>query len=147
MIYIVGRVLSAVIAIMALLTAPAFAQSITTPPPGSALRAEILNAYRPSVEAQIGAPAEFVIDALNVMGDWAFVEARPQRPGGAPIDWRATKFRNAFEADMMSDLVLGLLHRTGGGWQVVENAIGPTDVAWEDWLKPYNLPRELFRSP
>ena len=146
MVYIASRVLGAAIAIAALLTPPVLAQSIT-PPPGSALRAEILNAYRPSVEAQLGAPVEFVVDALNVMGDWAFVEARPQRPGGAPIDWRATKFRKAFEADMMSDLVLGLLHRTGGGWQVVENAIGPTDVAWEDWLKPYNLRRELFRGP
>jgi hypothetical protein len=134
------------VAVIALLAAPAFAQAIT-PPPGSPLRAEILNAYRPSVEAQIGAPVEFVVDALNVMGDWAFVEARPQRPGGAPIDWRKTKFRQAIEADMMSKIVLGLLHRTGGGWQVVENVIGPTDVVWENWLKTYSLPRALFNGP
>jgi hypothetical protein len=111
------------------------------------LRVQILNAYRPSIEAQLGAPVEFVVDALNVMGDWAFVEARPQRPGGTPIDWRQTRYRQAFESDMMSNIVLGLLHRTDGGWQVVENVIGPTDVAWEDWLKTHNLPRELFRSP
>jgi hypothetical protein len=147
MIWIVGRMIGTALAIVVLLTPPALAQSIMTPPPESSLRVQILNAYRPSIEAQLGAPVEFVVDALNVMGDWAFVEARPQRPGGTPIDWRQTRYRQAFESDMMSNIVLGLLHRTDGGWQVVENVIGPTDVAWEDWLKTHNLPRELFRSP
>jgi len=144
---LVGRLRSAIVAGVVLLAPSALAQSITTPPPGSALRAEILNAYRPSLEAQIGGPVEFVVDALNIMGDWAFVEARPQRPGGVPIDWRQTRFRREFESDVMSNLVLGLLHQTGSGWQLVENVVGPTDVVWESWLKTYNLPRALFRGP
>jgi hypothetical protein len=142
------RLLGAALAATAASVLPAFAQPITTPPPGSGLRAEILDAYRPAVEAELGAPVEFVVQALNVMDDWAFVEARPQRPGGNPIDWRRTRYRQAFESDMMSDLVLALLRRRGEhGWQVIENVIGPTDVVWENWLMTYHLPRALFRGP
>jgi hypothetical protein len=147
MIGITRRAFKIAVIMLVVSTGWAIAQSITTPPPGSPLRASILDAYRPSVEAEIGAPVEFVVDALNVMPGWAFVEARPQRPGGVPIDWRATKFRKAYESDMMSNIVLGLLRQTGNSWQVVQNVIGPTDVVWEAWLKTYNLPRALFRGP
>ena len=81
------------------------------------------------------------------MSDWAFVQAKPQRPGGAPIDWRATRFKQDFEQDLMSDLVLGLLRRSGGRWTMVTGVVGPTDVVWEDWVKKYQLPRQLFLPP
>ena len=45
---------------------------------------------------------------------------------------------------MMSDLVLALLHPQSGSWRVMECAIGPTDVIWENWVTQYALPRMLF---
>jgi len=127
----------------AALASPTLAQ-VTIPRPGTPLRSSILDALRPSVAAEIGGDIEFAVSEIRVLHDWAYVSARPQRPGGKPIDWRATKFRKDWEDDAMSDLVLALLRRQGDGWKVVEYAIGPTDVAWEEWIKPYGIPRRLF---
>ena len=34
------------------------------------------------VEAEVGKPVEFVVNEMRVLGEWAFVIATPQRPGG-----------------------------------------------------------------
>jgi hypothetical protein len=115
-----------------------------TPPAGSALRKSVLDGLRPTVQSEIGGPIEFVVSELRVLQDWAYVSAKPQRPGGAPIPWSATKFREAWANDAMSDLVLALLRADGGAWRVVDYAIGPTDVIWEGWMKTHRLPRRLF---
>ena len=124
---------------------PAAAQQ--TPPPGSPLRASVLDGLRPTVQREIGGPIEFVVSELRVRQDWAYVAAKPQRPGGVPIQWRATKFRDAWTNDAMSDLVLALLRSKGPRWHVVEYAIGPTDVIWGEWMKRPRLPRQLFAGP
>jgi hypothetical protein len=129
---------------LALALASTATAQVVTPQPGTPLRAEVLNGFRPTVEAEIGAPVEFVVTVIHVMGTWAFVSVRPQRPGGTPIDWRNTKFRQAYESDTMSDLALGLLRRSGPRWSVVEYAIGPTDVIWYEWMKTHRLPEQLF---
>ena len=123
---------------------PAALAQVTTPQRGAPLRSAILDALRPVVERELGGKVEFVVSQMRVQGEWAYVSAQPQRPGGVAIDWRATKFRKAWDDDMMSDLVLALLRREGNGWKVVEYAIGPTDVAWEDWIKPHGVSRHLF---
>jgi hypothetical protein len=117
---------------------------VTQPERGTALRANILDALRPVVQAEIGGDIEFVVNDLRVLGDWAYVNVRPQRPGGGAIDWRTTKFREGREAGAMSDLVLALLRREAVNWRVVECVIGPTDVAWEGWIEPHRLQRKLF---
>ena len=114
------------------------------PPPGSPLRASILDGLRPTVQNEIGGPIQFVINEFRVLESWAYVSARPQRPGGAPIQWSATKFRQAWADDTMSDLVLAVLWTDGRGWRVIEYAIGPTDVIWEEWMTKHRLPRRLF---
>jgi hypothetical protein len=119
---------------------------VVLPAPGSALRKQVLDALRPAVMHEIGGEIEFVVNELRVLAQWAYVNARPQRPGGQPIDWRATKYRRDWEQDMMSDLVLALLRRQGESWQVIKCVIGPTDVVWEDWIRSYNLPRALFTN-
>jgi hypothetical protein len=123
-----------------------FAQALA-PPRGSLLRREILDALRPTIAGEIGGTIEFVVTELRVLQPWAYVAARPQRPGGTSIDWSRTRFREAWQADMMSDLVLALLRQDGGRWRVIEYAIGPTDVAWEDWIKAHGAPRQLFAAP
>jgi hypothetical protein len=135
-------------AVLALLgVAPAAAEAIVSPPKGAPLRSEVLNALRPTVEKETGGAVIFVVHALNVMGEWAYVDADPRRPNGDKVDWRKTKFRRAFEADMFSGLVLVLLRKQGGSWKVVETAMGPTDVAWIEWAKQYKLPDDLFKGP
>ena len=134
--------------VWALVCATATAQAPVIPVErGMSLRAELLDALRPGIEKETGGPVQFVVSAINVMGAWAYVDAKPERPDGRPIDWRATKFREAYEADMFSGLVLALLRREGGQWKVVGTFIGPTDVAWYEWVEKYKLPEELFKGP
>ncbi|HQF30017.1 MAG TPA: hypothetical protein PLJ34_01105 [Hyphomicrobiales bacterium] len=115
-----------------------------TPPRGSAERKAILDALRPRVEREIGAPVEFVVDTIRIDGDWAFVSVTPQRPGGRPIDWARTKWADAWRADFMSDVVQTLFRRKGRGWRMVEFAFGPTDVPWWSWKTTYGLPESFF---
>jgi hypothetical protein len=116
----------------------------TTPPRGSPLRAELMDALRPTISAEIGGPIEFVVTDLRVMPPWAYAYVRPQRPGGAPIDWSRTKFREDMASGTMSDGVMALLRREGAGWRIIEYVIGPSDVAWDGWRQERGLPRRLF---
>lgn len=127
----------------AIVSGPVIAESVT-PPPGSAERRALLDAVRPPIEAKIGPPVVFVVHVIHVWGDWAYVQAVPQRPGGVPIDWSRTKFKDDFARDIMTDIVMCLLQRNGAQWTVTEFVLGPTDVFWESWVGKYRLPRTLF---
>ncbi len=127
----------------AIVASPASAEPLT-PPPGSAERRAVLDAVRPSMEAKIGPPVVFVVHVIQVWGDWAYVQAVPQRPGGVPIDWSRTRFKEDFEKDFMTDIVMGLLRNDGGKWTLVDFVLGPTDVFWESWVPKYRLPRQMF---
>ena len=125
----------------------AYAQDIASPSKGSALRSDILNALRPAIAREIGGNVSFVVHTLRVMDHWAYVSADPVRPDGRPIDWRTTKFRLDVEADMFSGLVLALLRRSDSGqWTVADYALGPTDVAWVEWIDKHKVPEALFKS-
>lgn len=126
--------------------AHANAQDIVQPPRGSALRAELMDAARPTFEREIGGPIEFVVRRLNVWGEWAYGNVTPQRRGGRAIDWRQTRFAEDFKAGAFAASVsLFLLRRGGSGrWEMVEYAIGPTDVAWDWWRQQLDLPSALF---
>lgn len=127
----------------ALTGSPAQAE-ISTPPVGDARRSAILDAVRRRVEVDIGPPVVFHVSVLHLSGSWAFVQATPKRPGGVDVDWKRTKFRDAYEKDFMTDIVMVLLRYQGGEWNLVEYVLGPTDVFWENWLQKYRLPRQLF---
>ncbi|WP_072397063.1 hypothetical protein [Hyphomicrobium sp. CS1GBMeth3] len=117
--------------------------AIESPAKGTDLRKQLLDAARAVFERELGAPVEFVVTTLNVIDGWGNV--KPQRPGGAPIDWRRTKFADAFKDGIFeAEISLFLLQKTTDGWQLVEYAIGPTDVAWLPWREQRTLPYELF---
>jgi len=117
---------------------------VTSPERSNPLRTQLLDALRPTIQAETGGPVSFAVGTINVMGEWAYVGATPVRRNGGPIDWRATKFKQAFEADMFSGLVMALLRRDAKGWTVVDFVIGPTDVYWYNWVEKYKLPEALF---
>ncbi len=121
----------------------AFAQA-ETPPPGSQLRRNILDALRPMVTAEIGAPVEFVVNNLRVLGEWAFVQASPQRPGGAPIGYAYSRYQSAVDNGFFDNQVTALLRQTPDGWLVYEYNLGATDVVWLPWQSLYPVPSEVF---
>lgn len=103
-------------------------------------RTAILDALREPVSQALGSEIEFVVDKIVVSGDWAFVIATPQVPGGRAIDWESTQ---ACSGDV-SHLAGGLMMRNAQGWDLIAHALCPTDVAWATWPDEYGAPAELF---
>jgi hypothetical protein len=120
-----------------------FAQ-VTTPPSGTPLRTAILDAVRPIVEAEVGKPVEFVVQAMRVLGEWAFVDLRPQRPGGGPIEYVYSRYQASVDLGFFGNQVVALLRNTPRGWLVYEYTLGATDAAWPDWPNRYPMPVEVL---
>jgi hypothetical protein len=137
--------LSLAILMPVLTAALAVAGDVHAPPKGSPLRANLLDAARPTFEQEVGAPVEFVVNTLNAMPGWAYGDVKLQRPGGVPIDWSRTKFADDYNQGMLeTGHNMFLLQQVGDGWTVVDCVVGPTDVAWDWWRQQRNLPYELF---
>ena len=117
-----------------------------TPQRGSAERQAIMDAARVPVSAAIGRTVIFRVSVLRSDGDWAYLQAEPRNPDGSALDWSRTRFAEDWAMDAMSDVIMVLLRRSGGGFQVVDHIIGPTDVAWYEWLDRYGLPEALFHE-
>jgi hypothetical protein len=135
----------AVVLTLSFATLPAAAQGGACYTPQGAERKSILDVLRKPVEDNLRQQVEFVITKLRVCWSgrpsWVFVDAKPQRPGGGPLNWQAAGYEDC------SRTVQGLLKipSVGAGWQVVEAAICPTDVPWAAWTNEYGAPEELFR--
>lgn len=113
------------------------------PERGTAERADILDAIRPAIVAQMRGPVEFVVREMRVQDGWAFVVVDPQRPGGGAIDPYETSF--ADDADFLDGLtVYALTQNTNGRWNLIDHVVGPTDVAYEPWPQFYGAPKEIF---
>ncbi len=111
---------------------------------GSPERKAILDVVRASVERRLGIKVIFVVERLAVYGDWAYADLHPRTEAGKRIDYRRTRYAKHYIPDLDSDAVDVLLRRDGTSWSIVQEAFLPTDVVWEEWVKTYNVPRELF---
>ncbi|MCK7615488.1 hypothetical protein [Roseibium sediminicola] len=123
-------------------TVSAPAQAVHEPARGTAERAEILNALRPMLEARLGPPVEFVVDWMRSGNGWAFVQVSPQRPGGGAINLRQTTY--AEQAEYMDGIAtFALLRLQYDRWNLIDFAVGPTDVFWQGDPLYAQLPRGL----
>lgn len=114
---------------------PISAQSWQEPPPGSGTRTALLEAIRPLVEWQLGAPVEFIVYDLRQHGDIAFANLYPQRPGGVEIDLMDTPgyVRGELTPDLMDGSgVQALYCKSGSTWVAVHWMLGATDVWWAE---------------
>jgi hypothetical protein len=116
---------------------------VETPPPGSPMRAAILEAIRGITAAELGGPIEFEVVQIRVVGEWAFVTVEPQRPGGE-IFYTFTRYQAPWDAGALDALADALLRLTPAGWLVFEYSFGATDVRWSDWIGRYPAPPEVF---
>ncbi|NIJ22167.1 lambda repressor-like predicted transcriptional regulator [Sphingomonas naasensis] len=107
-------------------------------------RAALLDAARAPMRAELGKEPKFRVDRLNRDGDWAFLLATMQEADGRPLDFAGTPLAEAAKQGMVSRTYAALLRHRPGGWEVVAKAIGPSDVAWEDWPQRYGAPAKLF---
>jgi len=129
--------------LLALMPALAFAGEVHEPAKGSPERAAILDAIRPAIEAEMRGPVEFKVEVMLTDGDWAYVFANPQRPGGAAIDPEKTAF--AGQSDMMDGLTIYALARFAKGrWMHVDDIVGPMDAAQMSWINTYQVPKAVL---
>ena len=115
-----------------------------TPAAGSAERKAIMDSLRQPVTKELGQSVVFVVAQLKVCGNWAFLEAEPQRPDGGPVDWTAGAYADAVADDMCGGYIHALLIKKSGRWQVREHVICATDVPWVTWPDDFGAPATLF---
>src|SRR5215471_16782802 len=108
-----------------------------TPKQGSAERNAIMDALRKPVEAKLKQKVVFAVSHLKVQDGWAFLYGTPQQPGGKPIDYSITPFKQEYKEGVFDNNFSALLHKKDDEWLVVALNIGATDVVWEDWSKQY----------
>ncbi len=128
---IIRNLLSALFMIFCMNMAPTtvIANEIYTPKRGTEERTDVLNAIRPLIEARVGPPVEFVVDRLRIYQGWVFVVVNPQRPGGIAIDTTDKNYRlSEFQDGLHTYVLLKYAYKR---WNIVDYAIGPTDVFWE----------------
>ncbi|MGY0634207.1 hypothetical protein [Luteimonas sp. A478] len=100
--------------------------------------------------ARLGKPVELDLQAVDRCGHWAFVRARLRDTGGGALTLDDTPFAEAAAAGGVSDLAAVLFRRhedasTGdSAWQVVDQTILPTDVAWLAWPQKHGAPSQLL---
>lgn len=110
----------------------------------AATRKAILDGARVPVAEALGKPVLFRVSHLAASGDWAFLRAEMEGPGGAPVDYAGTPYADAAKHGMASRTYAALLRRKGNAWAVVDRAIAPTDVAWEGWATQHGAPPAIF---
>ncbi|WP_372838580.1 hypothetical protein [Phaeovulum sp.] len=120
----------------------AAAQGWVTPERGTATRAQLMDAIRPHAEWMLGAPVEFVVNDLRLLGDRAFAMLEAQRPGGGKIDMFKTPMiaRGEFDPYIVDTPHIEVLYvKSGDTWVALHWAIGATDVwyAWEPICAPF----------
>lgn len=107
-------------------------------------RAALLEAARAPVQAELGKAPKFRVEQLHREGEWAFLIATMQGADGRRFDYAGTPLAEAAGQGMVSQTYAALLRFKMGHWEVVAKAIGPSDVAWEDWSRRYGAPARLF---
>lgn len=110
----------------------------------AAERAAILDTARAPVAKRLGKPVKFAVRTLARDGDWAFLVAAMEDGQGRPISYAGTPLASAEAEGAISKDYVALLRHTGGRWHVVDQALGPTDVAWADWAERHGAPKGLF---
>ncbi len=115
-----------------------------TAPVDAETRRAILDSARVPVAEALGKPVLFRVSHLGASGDWAFLRAEMEGPGGRPIDYAGTGLAEAATHGAVSRTYAALLRRRGSTWVVVDHAIGPSDMAWEEWPTRHGAPKAIF---
>ncbi|NLS25166.1 hypothetical protein S2M10_01290 [Sphingomonas sp. S2M10] len=107
-------------------------------------RAAILQTAHQAIARRIGKTPKLLVRTLGHQGDWVFLVATMQDQAGRPISYAGTPLASAEAQGMISKEYVALFRRSGKEWRVVEEALGPTDVAWADWAEKHGAPKAIF---
>lgn len=105
----------------------------------------LLDALRPRIERDLGSPVVFVVRQMRIGGNYAFLSAEAQRPNGIRINARNTPFgrKNPEGLEFWDCCQLqAVFQKINGRWQVLDSAIGATDVWYIEYCD--TVPNGLF---
>jgi len=98
-------------------------QDITTPPPGSSDREEILDTLRPAFEELVGPPVIFLVRKMKVAAGFAFLTVHGQRPNGEEFESEHCEY------DLESTTTDAWVRKVNGKWELAWlGPFCPTDV-------------------
>jgi hypothetical protein len=101
----------------------------------------LLDTVRPAIEMDIGTEVQFVVDVLQVEGNWGFLAGSIQNPDGSAIDFRRTPYAEAqAEGAFDGPSVRALLYKLKKRWYVEAFSIGATDVVEAGWVEEFGVP-------
>ncbi|WP_333572817.1 hypothetical protein [Sphingomonas sp.] len=107
-------------------------------------RAAIIDVAHQAIARRIGKTPRLLVRTLGHQGDWVFLVATMQDKAGRPISYAGTPLASAEAEGMVSKDYVALFRRAGNGWRLVEEALGPTDVAWAGWAAKHGAPSSIF---
>jgi hypothetical protein len=129
---------------------PMTAQSASSIPAqvvDAAKRDAIVTASLAPAQQALGAKVRLGLRSVASDGDWAFVLADLQEPGGAPFDYSKSALAEQAKQGLVSHRYAALLRQRDGRWTIVTERVGPTDPAWLAWSDKYGAPKDLFATP
>ena len=139
------RFVFSLLAILTIFSSPALAAPCPyTPQKGSPERHAIMNALRAPIQNELRQRIIFVVNSLKVCGSWAALSVLPRQPGGKPVNYSQTRYREAIAEDIFDDGVYALLWRDQNGWKTLKYVIGATDYALPDWIRQYAAPQQIL---
>lgn len=103
------------------------------PERGDPLRTLLLDTLRPSAEQAYGAPVEFMVETMRIVGDRAFVVVDAQRPGGQLIDWSQTPGVLAGDISLLSGDpgdIQAIMQLRDRRWVIERLVFHPTEAWW-----------------
>ena len=115
--------------------------------PGSPAGEAIVAPAVAALATELGKPATLAVETVNVSGPWAFLYGGIRGADGQPFDFRGTPLAEGAAEGFVSRTYAALLNHRGDRWTVTEQAVGPTDVAWQDWPQRYGAPASLIAIP
>ena len=118
---------------------------VYSPDKQSPERRAILDALRVPVERELKQKVVFIVENMNVSGNWAFVGGgRLQAEDGGEPDFSRTQYADAKREGFFDNNYFSLLKKTAGKWKVTHYAIGCTDVCYATWWRDYRAPKAIF---
>lgn len=122
------------ILILVMMAAVAASAQVYSPDKQSPERKAILDALRVPVERELKQKIVFVVENMNVSGNWAFVGGgNLQSADGGEPDFSRTQYAEAKRDGFFDNNYFAILKETAGKWRVTHYQIGCTDVCYADW--------------
>lgn len=116
-------------------------QNVTQKDP---IRKTMLDLVRGPMERNVGMKLKFVVEKMVRQDYFVFLRFTPISANGNKINWKRTKWREAYDAGAFDPSGAALFKLVGSHWKMLTWAFGGTDVYWEPWPEQFGCSKALL---